>query len=270
MRRQSPAPVVVGLEGSITDAWALRVAALEAAARGSPLLIASVAEQARMSYCRSRAHRVVGATAPGVPVAEVADCAGARALVELSFEAAAVVVGRPDTLGFENLVAASVAHQAATYAWCSVLVVPEVHGPFEARRPGQALTSGLGVVLGLDVGTCAEAAVGFAFDHAARRGLPLTAVRAGRSTANDPDRFDAGEDRFADEVLATWGGKYPHVKVSRQDHTWQAAGVLVEASRVADLVVVGALGSGGFENLRLGSVSDAVMRHASCPVAIVR
>jgi nucleotide-binding universal stress UspA family protein len=270
MRSQSPRPVIVGIEGSIADTWAIRVAALEAGARGSPLVIASVADQARMSYCLAQAHRVVAATAPGVPIDDVGDYAGASALVELSIEAAAVVVGRPDTVGFENLVAASVAHQAATYAWCSVLVVPELLEPFEARRPGQALTSGLGVVLGLDVGASAEAAVGFAFDQAARRGLPLTAVRARGPVTDDPDQFDAGEDRVVSEVLARWREKYPDVTVNYQDHRWQAAGILVEASRIADLVVVGARGSGGFENLRLGSVSDAVMRHASCTVAIVR
>jgi nucleotide-binding universal stress UspA family protein len=270
MRSQSPRPVIVGIEGSITDTWAIRVAALEAAARGSPLVIASVADQARMSYCLAQARRVVAAIAPGVPIGDVGDYAGASALVELSIEAAAVVVGRPDTVGLENLVAASVAHQAATYAWCSVLVVPELLEPFEARRPGQALTSGLGVVLGLDVGASAEAAVGFAFDQAARRGLPLTAVRARGPVTDDPDQFDAGEDRVVSEVLARWREKYPDVTVNYQDHRWQAAGILVEASRIADLVVVGARGSGGFENLRLGSVSDAVMRHASCTVAIVR
>lgn len=244
--------------------------------RKSGLVLVSMAGRAGVAYCVRQAHRIVAAIAPGVSVDEVEDHGAARALVELSTEAAAAVVGRPDHLGLEGLVAASVAHQVATYAVCPVLVVPDPAEPVEARRPGQVRTSGLGVVLGVDAGESAEAAVGFAFDHAARRGLPLTAVRAWTPIAEAhagggiPDQFYAAEDRFLSEALAGWCEKYPDVSVSRQNHGWHAARILVEASRIADLVVVGARGAGGFESLRLGSVSDAVMRHASCTVAIVR
>jgi nucleotide-binding universal stress UspA family protein len=271
-------PVLVGIDGSTTDTWALRVAALEAAARRSRLVLVSLADQAGRRYGRAQAaQRIVAATAPGVPIDEVEDHAVARVLVELSTEAAVVVVGRPDSPELHDLVAASVAHQVATYAACSVLVVPDPVEPVEARRPGQVLTSGLGVVLGVDAGQSAEAAVGYAFDEAARRTLPLTAVRARTLIDDDPaartitpHQFHTAEDRFLNEALAGWCEKYPHVTVSRQNHGWHGAGILVEASRIADLVVVGARGAGGFENLHLGSVSDAVMRHASCTVAIVR
>ncbi|HME60987.1 MAG TPA: universal stress protein [Candidatus Binatia bacterium] len=38
----------------------------------------------------------------------------------------------------------------------------------------------------------------------------------------------------------------------------------------ADLIVIGSHGRGGVERLLLGSVAEAVMRHASCPVLVVR
>lgn len=47
------------------------------------------------------------------------------------------------------------------------------------------------------------------------------------------------------------------------------ARVLLDASRGADLLVVGSRGHGGFVGLLLGSVSAACAEHATCPVLIM-
>jgi nucleotide-binding universal stress UspA family protein len=48
------------------------------------------------------------------------------------------------------------------------------------------------------------------------------------------------------------------------------AKILVEQSKEADLVVVGARGHGGIGDWLLGSVSQNVVQHARCSVAVIR
>jgi len=64
------------------------------------------------------------------------------------------------------------------------------------------------------------------------------------------------------------GETAPQVTVSVV--TGDPAQELINASRDADLVVVGSRGSGGFASLLMGSVSSKVTHHAACPVVVIR
>jgi nucleotide-binding universal stress UspA family protein len=61
----------------------------------------------------------------------------------------------------------------------------------------------------------------------------------------------------------------PGVEVIGVTHEGSPAKILVEASRDADLLVVGSRGLGGFKGLLLGSVSQQCSQHAKCPILIV-
>ena len=88
--------------------------------------------------------------------------------------------------------------------------------------------------------------------------------------AEEVARFRTEAARAAKHSLGPWTEKYPEVEVSVEVVEGSAARELVEASRTAGLLVVGTRGHGGLAGMLLGSVSQAVLRHAQSPVVIAR
>ena len=84
-----------------------------------------------------------------------------------------------------------------------------------------------------------------------------------------PEHHLTARELLADAV-APWALKYPAVEVEITVMAGSAPWALVQASNGAALVVVGSRGHGGFTGLLLGSVSQALLRHAACPVAVAR
>jgi nucleotide-binding universal stress UspA family protein len=137
------------------------------------------------------------------------------------------------------------------------------------------------VVVGVDFSTGARAAVLFALEDAARRGVPVEAVTAYRPpdywmdfyavASYQPDRVrGAALERlreFVDEVAPD--GPQPPPRVIARVVMGTAADVLILESHGADLLVVGSRGHGGFASMLLGSVSMQCAQHASCPVTVV-
>ena len=136
------------------------------------------------------------------------------------------------------------------------------------------------VLLGVDGSPANDLVVGFAFQEAALRGVPLTAMHTWTHPVStgpgdmlplvyDVAEVAAGEARVLAEALAGWHDKYPDVVVHRKLTHGGARKALIDATHRAQLVVVGTRGRGGFTGLLLGSVSQAVLHHAACPVAVV-
>ena len=80
--------------------------------------------------------------------------------------------------------------------------------------------------------------------------------------------FEEGARKILDEAVAqAFGAETPANVTSTlvRSHPRQA---LIDASKDADMIVVGRRGHGGFGGLLLGSVSSALVAHAHCPVLV--
>ena len=71
------------------------------------------------------------------------------------------------------------------------------------------------------------------------------------------------------EAMAGLGERYPDVRTTVSTTPGLAAHDIVTAATRADLVVVGTHQRPAADRLLVGSVSTAVLEHASCPVAVV-
>lgn len=129
------------------------------------------------------------------------------------------------------------------------------------------------VVVGVDGSPSADLAVVEAAEEAARRGTRLVVLHAADPAVYEggpaPAGYTAAHDIVARAAAAARAGDHPP-RVETAVVRATPVGALLDASRDAALVVLGARGLGTAHGLLVGSVSRSLAGRASCPVLIVR
>ncbi|MGX1268404.1 universal stress protein [Streptomyces phaeoluteigriseus] len=289
-------PVVVGVDGSPSALAAVDAAARAAALRGAALRVVH-------AFLWPAMHAPPDASLLGPPatalhetveriVADAVERARSRAaglrvdhaviageastvLRAQSRTAQLLVVGDRGSQSLAELLLGSTAVHLSAHGHSPVMVVrgrPEATGP---------------VLVAVDGSPQGRPAIAFAFSEAALRGTDLVALHVwstwtdhrehalGRPVdlvelMGDVDRLRQEEERELAEALSAHRDRHPNVTVRPRLVRGRVRPALIEASAHAQLMVVGARGHGGFTGLLLGSVSQAALHHADCPVTVVR
>ncbi|MFI6560198.1 universal stress protein [Streptomyces sp. NPDC050534] len=288
-----PRTITVGLDGSPESRAAAEWAAREAQRRGLPVKLVHTWEpipehlaEATHRGAETLQHwteRIPREAAeglrlhhPGVEVTtEQLTGPPAEALARAAKDAELLVLGSRGLGGLGGFVVGSI----------GLVVVAHTERPVVLVRAGEQTAHEHGtdetrpVVLGLDVGHPDEALLGFAFDAAARRNVPLHVVHGwnpppyyayGMALEPAVEREMAkGDALMVTEVLRPWRQKFPDVEVVEQSRYGSPSTLLLNASKDASLVVVGRRIRSSSVGAHIGPVTHAVLHHATAPVAVV-
>ena len=134
------------------------------------------------------------------------------------------------------------------------------------------------IVVGVDSSRTSLKALRWAIAEAELRGSELELVHAfprpelvGMTmvvTLPTDDELREASAQVVAEALEAVGGA-GELTVTQRVGAGGPASVLVEAAQDAELLVLGSRGLGGFRGMLLGSVTQQVIAHATCPVVVV-
>ncbi|MGK2950725.1 MAG: universal stress protein [Acidimicrobiales bacterium] len=279
--------IIVGVDGSETAAAALRWAAREAAEQSATLVAvmawglldqhhaepdaafdptydAAAAAAVLETYLR----RALGTDGAAEVERVLATDLPGPALVTAAEGAALLVVGARGLGGFRGLLLGSVSQHCLHHAPCPVAVIRE--------QDGEPAAQAHRIVVGLDASETARRALHWAQAAAQRRGATITVVHtwhlpyaAGYPVAGavlDPALVESDAQVTLDHLLE---GEQLDVAIEKVVTMGSPASAILEAAKGAELIVVGSRGLGGFRGMLLGSTSNQVAHHASCPVVVV-
>lgn len=285
--RSDRGTVVVGIDGSDRCRLALKWAADEARRRGSTLKVMYAqlhppehppawyepgdSEGSPGQAVVDDAVGLVATRHPSLTVqGEVVEWPAALVLTSVSRDADLLVVGARGLGGFKELLLGSVSDQCVQYAHCPVAVV---HGASEDPSYESAEPR---LVVGIDGSPGSARALRWALHEARIRSAAVEAVFAWHYPAlhaglrGPTDKYRTAADLMV-ESATSWAADWePDVPFRATAPAEAAVPALIDASRGADLLVVGSQGQGGFHDALLGSVAHQSARHATCPVVVVR
>ncbi|MGW0705890.1 universal stress protein [Streptomyces sp. NPDC002643] len=274
--------VVAGVDGSLVSIRALDQAASEAARRGAVLrVLYAVPDRDEAGPVLASAAARVRERHPHLPVeTRAVEDDAVRALVRESADAVLTVVGTRGLGGLAGFVLGAVSTRVAARTRGPLMVVRGDRPHGDHSDDGRCRD----VLLGLADDTDTEAA-DYALREAEARGArlrvlhswthrhttpeppsPIPATSPGQRRQATLDRAEEAVPRFA---LAGMRELHPGVEVEARTVRTAPAHALVEATRDAAVVVVGAHRSGGRHGAHPGPVTHALLHGAHCPVVIV-
>lgn len=232
----------------------------------------------RVEHFLSIAHR--RATDAGVTATtEITTGEPTGVLVERSAAHALVVVGARGAGGFTERLLGTVSSNLPAHSRCPTVVVPfHPTGRAGGRAPHHPSTrTTRRVVVGFDGSPVAQAAIDHAADQARAWTSELRILRAVpmAAWAHSPWLHPGFRHDLLTAARADLDDTVDHLRTAHPDLTitsraveGTASSVLINATRTADLLVVGARGCGGIKGLLLGSTSQAVLHRSACPVLV--
>lgn len=299
----TPAPrpvVVVGVDGSVSSARALKAAAGQAQRMDARLVVATVRahteagvhagsrmawtqrvfsgrDMVEVSHVAENVEQFVAETLDDGVRAEVevrdGDPAGEMIALAAELDAAILVVGRRGRGGFASLLLGSVSDQCATHANCPVMVV------------GLDLGSPAGpIVVGVDGSPGGFEAMDWAVQLAKATGSSLRLVSAWETppmidsyvetamiVEQGPEVFSKLAHHALEAGLTQCRDQAPSVAAYGDVIHGNASDVLtkIAAGGRASMLVVGSRGFGRFKSLLLGSVARQTLHHATTPVVVI-
>lgn len=280
--------VIVGVDDADGGRGALDWAAREAAARHVSLRLVrtyflglrypwiAAEEQWMTAELKEAATRVVDRAAhrvaeiaPEVDVAtDVHEGDPVHYLVRHADRAGVIVLGSHHLGALGRAVLGSVSASVAARASCPVVVVSSALDDVASAIDSK-------VVVGVDPMHDPGRVLAFAFDYASRHEQQLHPVMSWHVDAFADARWPYELRRVNDakrwlaEAVAGWEERYPDVVVRKAVTHEQPVAALVGTAQAWDLVVVGRHGFRARYGRLLGSTSQGVLHHATCPVAVV-
>ncbi len=134
------------------------------------------------------------------------------------------------------------------------------------------------ITVGLDGSPESRAAAGWAAREAALRQVPVRLLHVWQPVLEPmalaaplgADTHRHGSERLLEETAKALRPRHPGVEVTGDQLVGAPAEMLIDATRDAELLVLGSRGLGGLAGFLIGSVGQSVVARAEVPVVLVR